>query len=344
MRSDAAFGGSPVAESRRTRFRRSAGALVVDNFFQRLSSIAGALPISQPGRHGVEVLRDIPYVADGAREHLLDIYRPVDRSGPLPVVFYIHGGGFRILSKDTHWLFGIAFAKHGYLVVNINYRLAPRHAYPGAHEDAALALEWAVNHVAEYGGDPTRIAFAGESAGANLAASLALATCTVRPEPWAQQVHSLGIVPKAVLPACGIFEVSNTRRFSGRVPTLILDRLTEVTDAYLGGAQSTFEMANPLLILEDPNTEWARPLPPFFAPCGTFDPLVDDTRRLEKALGKLGVVCDARYYKYETHAFHAFYPLPNARRCWQDTWTFLDQHMPADVALFTSHINQKLGL
>jgi acetyl esterase len=327
-----------VRPSLRARFRRSAGALVVDGFFQGVSTFAGALPISQPHRHGLEVLRDIPYQQTGMREHLLDIYRLRERSGPLPVVFYVHGGGFRILSKDTHWLFGIAFSRRGYILVNINYRLSPQYPFPAAHEDAAAALEWTLAHIAEFGGDPTRIAFAGESAGANLATSLAIASCTPRPEPWARRIYDLGIVPRAVLPACGILQVSDTQRFGrkNRLPGLVLDRVVEVTECYLGGCQdlprSALEMADPLLILENPTTTWTRPLPPFFAPCGTFDPIVDDTRRLEVALQRMNVTCDARYYKHETHAFHAFYPMPNARRCWQDTFSFLREHMPPTAA------------
>jgi acetyl esterase len=312
-----------------------AGAAVVDAFFNGISAAGGSLPIAQPKRHGVEVLRDIPYQDDGKPEHLLDIYRPLERSGPLPVIFYMHGGGFRILSKDTHWIFGLAYAKRGYILVNINYRLSPRHAFPAAHEDSAAALEWVLKHIAEYGGDPTRMAFAGESAGANLALSLTIAACSPRPEPWAKRVHDLGFVPQAVLPACGIFQVSDTKRFAAnpKIPSVVLDRLTEVTEAYLGTLlhldPNAFEMANPLLILENPETKWERPLPPMFVPCGTWDPLLDDTRRLEKALQRLGVACDAKYYKFETHAFHAFYPLPGARRCWADTWKFLGRFLPA---------------
>jgi acetyl esterase len=316
------------------RWRRSAGAVVVDGFFQGVSTLSGALPISQPARHGVEVLRDIPYQATGQREHLLDIYRPKERSGPLPVVFYVHGGGFRILSKETHWLFGLAYARRGYVLVNINYRLSPRYPFPAAHEDSAKALEWTLQHVAEYGGDPSRIAFAGESAGANIATSLALAACTPRPEPWARRVFELGVVPKAVLPACGMLQVSHPERLTRkyRVPAVIMDRVLEVTESYLGVPElpdAVTAMADPLVILEDTRTPWVRPLPPFFAPCGTFDPLLDDTRRLAAALQKLGVTCEARYYRRQTHAFHAFYPLPQARRCWNDTFTFLGQHMPA---------------
>ena len=66
---------------------------------------------------------------------------------------------------------------------------------------------------------------------------------------------------------------------------------------------------------------------PFFAPVGTRDPLLDDTRRLEKALTRLRVPCEARYYPDEIHAFHALVWRPQARACWRDALAFLDRRL-----------------
>src|SRR5690606_38779221 len=119
-------------------------------------------------RHGVEVIRNVRYGGSDIDAHLLDVYRPRRVDGPLPVVLYVHGGGFRILSKDTHWLMGLAFARRGYLVFNINYRLAPDHPYPAAVEDCAEAYAWLQSNAHEWGGDPSQLVLAGESAGGNL--------------------------------------------------------------------------------------------------------------------------------------------------------------------------------
>src|SRR5947209_3745797 len=93
------------------RLRMRAGAALVDNLFRGLSRAGRLHPMARPERHGVEVLRNIPYQTTGLGEHTLDLYRPVadGQPGGRPVVLYIHGGGFRILSKDTHWLMGLAF-------------------------------------------------------------------------------------------------------------------------------------------------------------------------------------------------------------------------------------------
>ena len=325
------------------RIRRGAGSAIVDGFFRGVSALGRLHPLAKPSRHQVEVVSDIPYLDDGLAEHRLDVYRPVNTEfkAPYPVVIYLHGGGFRILSKDTHWLMGLAFARRGYLVFNVSYRLAPAHPYPAAIADACAAYEWVAKHAAEHGGDPSRLVIAGESAGANLATALAVAACYRRPEPYAQKVFDTGVVPRAVLPACGILQVSDTARFARRkkMSGFVADRLTEVENAYLAGWHDAkpgeLDMADPLVVLER-GQKPDRPLPPFFAPVGTADPLLDDTRRLKAALDRLGVPCEARYYKGEAHAFHAFVFREAARLCWRQGFEFLTSAL-SDAASAAEH-------
>src|ERR1700679_606848 len=123
------------------RVRSRAGRVVADALWFTLAR-ARHLPSARPERHGIERLPDVPYLDTARAHHTLDVYRPVQRAGPLPVMLYVHRGGFRILSKDTHWLMAIAFARRGYVVFNINYRLAPEHPFPAAAEDACAALLW----------------------------------------------------------------------------------------------------------------------------------------------------------------------------------------------------------
>jgi len=315
----------------RDRLRVRVGRLAVDSFFRGMSVVGRLHPRSDPARHGVDVLRDVPYRDTGLPDHTLDIYRPAHGDGPWPVVLYVHGGGFRILSKDSHWIMGLSFARRGYLVFNINYRLAPAHPFPAALEDTCDAYSWVVEHAAEYGGDLERLVFAGESAGANLIAGLTLCLCYQRPEEAARQVWQTGVVPRAVVPACGVFQVTDPARFAidGKLPQWVLDRLDEVTDAYLPRAvrdSTNIDLADPVVVLER-GEQPARPLPPFFLPVGTGDALQDDTRRMDRALAALGVPSRATYYAGEVHAFHAFVFRANARKCWNDTFAFLEEHL-----------------
>lgn len=309
------------------RLRRRAGSLVIDNLFRGLAAAGRYHPAARAAREQVDFLGDVPYLDSGRREHRLDVYRPRGATGPWPVVLYIHGGGFRILSKDSHWIMGVRFARAGYLVLNINYRLAPAHRFPAALEDACAAYVWMVRHGASLGADLSRLVLAGESAGGNLAAALAIAACARRPEPFAQTVFSTGVVPRAVVPAYAILQVTDTARFRRifpRLPAYMADRAAVCEEAYLGGVRAmSLELADPLVVLER-GGPFERPLPAFFAPCGTRDPLCDDSERLARALARLGARCEARFYEGERHGFHAMMGRPAARRCWDDTFRFLD--------------------
>jgi acetyl esterase len=313
--------------NRAERLRRTLGAAITDGFFVGVTRATQRLPIAAPSFHGVEVIRDIPYLDSGQTHHLADIWRPKNATGALPVCLYIHGGRFAKLSKDTHWLFNLLFSRRGYLVVSINYRLAPEHRFPAAVEDVCAAWQWVLKNAERFGGDPTRIVVAGESAGGNLATSLALTTCYRRPEPFARAAFDLGAVPKAVMPACAILQVSNPERFQVR-SAYMQDRLHEVAEDYLHGvsldADYGLDLADPIVMLER-GLKPDRPLPPFFAPVGTWDILKDDTRRLAAALNRLNVQCEARFYPRGLHAFHGFVFTSQARQCWREAFAFFDQ-------------------
>ncbi|MFH2006244.1 MAG: alpha/beta hydrolase [bacterium] len=314
------------------RLRQRVGSRLAEGFFRGLSTVGRLHPLSRLDRHGVEAVEDLAYCDDGRAEHRLDVYRPTSSAPPWPVVLYVHGGGFRILSKETHWLMGLVFARRGYLVCNINYSLAPRYPFPQAVEDTCAALAWVAGNAERFGGDPRRLVFAGESAGANLVTALTLATCFRRAEPFARQVFDLELTPGAVLPTCGMFQVSDPERFGRRRPlsAFINDRIVEASRAYLPRPTehgATLDLADPLTVLErgDPPD---RPLPPFYVAVGTKDPLLDDTRRLAAALQGRGVPCTARYFPGEMHAFHALVWRRQARQCWREQFEFLETHLP----------------
>lgn len=314
----------------RERVRRGLGAAVTDGFFWGAARGIGALPIARPGAHRVRVERDVPYRRTGRVEHTLDVYRPIDTQGPLPVVFYIHGGGFRFLSKDTHWVFGLAYARRGYLVVNVNYHLAPAHPFPAAVMDVSAAWQWLATHAERLGADLSRVVVAGESAGANLSTVLTLMTTYQRHEPYARDAFATGVVPKAVVAACGLYDVSRPERFAHK-GAYLRDRLEEVTDAYLHGVKlrdrRTLDLADPVVALERDEAP-ARPLPAFFLPCGTWDVLLGDSLRLHTALLRRGAESsEVREYPRGPHAFHAFVVTPQARACWKDTFAFLDRQL-----------------
>lgn len=136
---------------------------------------AAAESLAQPPTDdlsGLRVSRNIAYHAqDGVSPRLLslDVYAPA-KAQQLPVVVFIHGGGWRQGDKAQAVDKGRFFAERGALLVSVNYRLSPRVQHPTHIEDVIRALAWVKAEIAAYGGDPHRIAVMGHSAGAHLAA------------------------------------------------------------------------------------------------------------------------------------------------------------------------------
>ena len=103
------------------------------------------------------------------------IYTP-EGSGPMPVILYIHGGGWVIANLDVYDASPRALANAAKaIVVSTHYRLGPENKFPAAHEDTLAAYKWLLANATRLGGDAKRIAVVGESAGGNLAANIAIA-------------------------------------------------------------------------------------------------------------------------------------------------------------------------
>lgn len=132
-----------------------------------------ALALSRAAAAECRLVADVSYGGDYWRS--LDIWLPPDPAAQgVPVLLYMHGGGFTHGYKEWCGLNAPPLVDLPAIVISVNYRLAPEHRLPAAIEDCADALAWAVQNVAAYGGDPRRIAIGGHSAGGHLAASVTL--------------------------------------------------------------------------------------------------------------------------------------------------------------------------
>ena len=119
--------------------------------------------------HAQEVKRDIPYTKNADKLQTLDVYSP-PKAKNLPVVFWIHGGGWQGGDKSEVHMKPQVFNGKGFILVSTNYRLLPNVDMATLTRDVAKSIRWVHDHIAEHGGDPKRLLIMGHSAGAQLAA------------------------------------------------------------------------------------------------------------------------------------------------------------------------------
>jgi acetyl esterase len=286
-----------------------------------------------PRKFGLNLTHDVVYGPTDSRSHRLDVYVPDRGVKPLPVVMYVHGGGFAMLSKETHRVMAFAIASKGYLTFNVNYRLGPRHLYPAPLEDVATALLWVREHCADYGGDPERIVIAGESAGGNLVTTLAFMSSFARPEPFARTLYEARVPLRGVIATYPILDLTDIPRMAkhprmpGWARTLTVDAGLSYLGAHYAEVAPKAPLASPLLLLEAaasghgprPN----RPLPPFFISCGTRDILLPHSKRLDAALEQLGVDHELQVAPGEIHGYDAMVWRPAAKAKWKAAHRFL---------------------
>ena len=153
----------------------------------------------------VERKTNIPYGAHPLQ--VLDVYRPKDAAGKLPVIVSVHGGGWVYGDKELYRHYTMNLAQRGFAVVNFSYRLAPETQFPAQLEDVKTVFAWARDHAEQYGLDMDSLFAIGDSAGAHLL-GLYCDACT-NPE-YAKRFpfdRPFGPVPQAVSLSCGAYTI-----------------------------------------------------------------------------------------------------------------------------------------
>jgi len=318
----------------RLRFRQSAvRSAAIDRAVHLFTRVRYAMPDARPSRFHLRVTKDVVYGSSSRACHRLDVYTPLHAPQPRPVVMYVHGGAFTMLSKETHFVMAMQFARRGYLVFNINYRLGHKNPFPAPLEDACDALVWVHRHAREYGGDPARIAIAGESAGGNLVAALAIACAAKQKEPFAERLFNEDVRPRATISTYPFLDLTSIERHFAhpRVPFWAKELIFDAASAYVGAhvyeVSRAAPLASPVRLLETESLRLDRPLSPFFLSCGTRDLLLGDSKRLKAVLDRRGVACELFVAPGEIHGFDAMVWRPAAKAKWRAAHAFLEKHM-----------------
>ena len=218
------------------------------------------------------------------------IYKPAG-AGPFPLVLYIHGGGWVIADIDTYDASARAITNAaGAIVVSTHYRLAPEAKFPAAHDDTYAAYKWLLANAASLGGMPRKLAVVGESAGGNMAASIAV---RARDDGIATPVHQ-GLI----YPLTNYALDSPSQRQNRDAAPLNTAALQWFGDKYL---TSPADGANPRFsVLRTPSLSGLAPATVITA---DIDPLRSEGRAYAMKLSDAGVAVDYVNYSGVTHEF-----------------------------------------
>jgi len=233
------------------------------------------------------------------------LYAPTADPG-LPLLLYLHGGGFTIGSIATHDILCRELARlAGCMVVSLDYRLAPEHRFPTAHDDAWDALQWLAQHAQTLGADPARLAVGGDSAGGTLAAASAI------------QARDVGLplaLQLLIYPGCAAHQDTPSHTTFARGLVLEEPAISWFFGNYV---QSRAEREDwrfaPLLA---PDLDGVAPAWVGLAEC---DPLVDEGIEYADKLRLAGVPVDLDIYRGVTHEFIKMgRAIPEARKAHAD--------------------------
>jgi len=220
---------------------------------------------------GAELASVVDCDADGVPVRL---YRPA-ATEPLPLLVFLHGGGWMLGDLDTHDAMHRHLAdRTGCALLAVAYRLAPEHPFPAGLDDAYAAFAWARREAGALGCDPTRIALGGESAGANLTAAI---TLKLRDDKADQPLFQLLVHPATdlALPLPSFEEIE--------IPGLSRDYLDSCRTMYCGGTHFTDPLISPLYAARHDGLAQAIVL------TAGEDPLRDDGEVYAAVLARAGV-------------------------------------------------------
>ncbi|WP_315797576.1 MULTISPECIES: alpha/beta hydrolase [unclassified Bradyrhizobium] len=218
--------------------------------------------------------------------------RPLDVADPMPVLLYMHGGGFVVGSLDSHQPLCRGLADDsGAAVLSIGYRLAPEHRFPTAFEDCVDALAWIGREGPALGLDPRRVAVGGDSAGGTLAAALAIAARDDRalPQPALQVLAYPGLSPQ---------QISDSYEKYGSGYLLERETVDWFFDHYLPQDADRHDWRFAPLAASDLTR-----VAPALIVLAEFDPLADEGRAYAEGLRAAGVAVDLKVYPGMIHEF-----------------------------------------
>ena len=225
------------------------------------------------------------------------LYTPIGAAASAPVIVYLHGGGWVIANPEVYESSAVALAQNtGAIVVSVDYRLAPENKFPIAHEDSYAAYKWVKQNAASFGGNPAKVATAGESAGGNMAITAAF---LARDRGLALPIHILSVYPVA---NNDLFSPSYNQ-YANAMP-LSRPLVQWFVDKYF---RTPADGDNPLISLTDMAN--LSGLPPTTIIGAEIDPLQSEGMALRDKMLAQGVQVTYQLYRGVTHEFFGTYAI-----------------------------------
>lgn len=263
--------------------------LTPDQNLRRRQFEARADVFKSPYPDGMEVTNW--YVALPGREVPIRIYRPAGNEGPRPTIIYMHGGGYRSGSLDSHDTVVANLAQGtGAQVVAVHYRRAPENPYPAAVDDGYAILQWAVENAEGWGIDSSRLAVAGDSAGGGMTAAMAMMARDRNGPKLSMQIL---LYPGPMNPETD----SDSYHRNGFDPGFNKEVIEFCLESYAGNLGNPDPYAIPLA-----QTDYTKLAPAFIHPA-EFDPILDDALIYGQRLQAAGVPTEVRVAKGLLHSF-----------------------------------------
>jgi len=253
------------------------------------AGLKGLLP---PSDEVVGVIDDFELPGADGQPVRARAYTPRDAgAGALPLLIWLHGGGWVTGDLDSHDATCRTLANSaGCKVIAVDYRLAPEHKFPAGLNDCYASLQWIAAHAEDLGIDPRRIVISGDSAGGNLAASVALMARDRGGPALAFQLLVYPVTHHA-------FDTPSYRTY-GEGYLLSEEGMRWNWNHYLPDAAAGLDpLASPLLAPD------LRGLPPALVIVAECDPLADESEAYAKRLAEAGVAVECKRYDGMLHAF-----------------------------------------
>ncbi|MGG5460194.1 alpha/beta hydrolase [Clostridium sp. B9] len=265
----------------------------------------------------LNIEENLDYESSIDNNNKLDIYYPKNTNGKLPVIMWIHGGGYISNSKETVKNYMLTLANEGFVVVNIDYALSPKYRYPSQIIQSNDALNYVFENIEKYNGDKNKIFIGGDSAGAQIASQLG---ALISNRNFADRMNIEPSIKRELLKGivlfCGLYDMDTVRATKFPGIQTYMQALTGTKEF------EKYEKINELSTIKNITKDY----PNTFITVGDADPFEIQSKELSSELVKLGVKVKNKFFKDSGlwHEYQFKLSIPEAKENFESLVEFIE--------------------